>query len=188
MGFWQYPENIIIAVSSIGIFLMLKNKSILDTITYKETQSWEVDSDSITINYIKSPISAPTAVFGKENRSANTTAPSENMEVLRLQTKCAEDISGLMKEYSHKLGADRKKDRDFFAAEAELLALQKDLDKARTALLRKKAINEDVGLDSGKPSLASIFSQKPANDRKLAVGDLVKDADWNNLMVLSNFA
>jgi hypothetical protein len=112
------------AVSSDGVMILSKSKAILEAYSYRQISTWEVDGDIIAINVIR-------AGGGKDGNK---------FDELKFQTKMAEDVSGLMKEYSLKIGADRRKDREIFVPEAEIFSLIRDVEKTRANLMKKSMI------------------------------------------------
>lgn len=129
IGFWQHPSNVVLAISGNAVFLMTKSKNIIETYSYKQIHSWETESDAITLNFFTS------STEDKENNSG------KNIESLKFETKAPEDIGSLLKEYSLKVGADRKKERELFVTENEMKNFVKDLTKARLNVLKKNIIN-----------------------------------------------
>ena len=188
MGFWQHPENILLAVSSASLHFMTKSKTILESFSYKQVYTWETENDTITINILRSA-GAP----GKENANANA---DRAIESFKFQSRHVDDISSLLKDYSSKVGADKKKEREMYVTEAELGMYNKDLDKSRTALVKKKLVNIAEG-KAGPVSLNQLFvkpGEKPAESAPAAPappkeGGKEKDIDatkylpdWNQRM------
>ncbi|KAI3645648.1 hypothetical protein MP228_008576 [Amoeboaphelidium protococcarum] len=139
-GFWQHPENVVLAVSAHGLFFMLKSKTIIDFFNYEKVIGWEVDAEMITISIQRNMVNGQNDLLTENYKFAS---------------KAPEEVALLLKEYSMKSGA--KKDRDLFVSEAEMSLLAKDLDKSRFTLLKKQLISFQQRSAS---NVAQIFEQQ----------------------------
>jgi myosin-7 len=88
--------------------------------------------------------------------SAQGANSDRALEAFKFETRSADEISALLKEYSPKVGADKRKDRETFVTEQEIVALNKDMDKARGALIKKRYVNMAAG-KAAPGALSSMF-------------------------------
>lgn len=151
-GFWQHPENVILGISSSGVSILLKNKTQVEMFTYKEIQHWETDGDTITIAVLRNSTTTPSN--GKD-------VANDKAESYKFECRMVDDISTLMKDYSPKIGVDRKKEREFYASEAEIQALNKDLDKAKLMLIKKRIVKLPAGILDQKGQPLSVMFKLP---------------------------
>lgn len=93
----------------------------------------------------------------KENAPNAAQVNDLAMETFKFAVRAPDEAAMLLKEYSSKSGA--KKDRDLFVSESEIMALNKDLDKSRAALVTKKLLNIHA---EKKPEMTAMFSDPNA--------------------------
>ena len=160
VGFWQHAGNVVLGISATGVQFMSKAKVPFESFTYKQLYSWETDADTITLNILRT-----AGVPQADNNAAQAESEGSAVESFKFRSTVAEDISVLIKDYSPKVGADKKKERELYVAESEVNYLDKNLDKARIGLLKKKLVvfGEGEAPKSKPTALADLF--KNPNDK-----------------------
>lgn len=158
-GFWQYPENIVLAVSCSGVSILLKNKTIVETFTYDQIKYWDLEPDTITLHIIKGATATYTSAVAKENQANRAIANTDRTDIYKFEARFAEEMSALMKEYCPRPNLDVKTDRDLYAADNELAYLQKDLEKTRLNLIKRKLLYCPISAEDndGKMTLDELM-------------------------------
>ena len=111
---------------------MHRSKQSMGSIPYRMIRHWELDNNVITIYVYKNP-----PQLGEETKEISP----EFCQPYSFSANYVDDISYLMKEYSGRPKAEKRKAREFLAAEADIIASIKALDRARSLLIIKKLLN-----------------------------------------------
>ena len=104
----------------------------MGNIAFHMISHWELDKNLITIYVFKGP-----PPFDRDPKEINI----DLCQPYTFSANYVEDISYLMKEYSGRPHCEKKKSREFLAAEADVIACVKALDRARSLLIIKKILN-----------------------------------------------